>query len=433
MTDFDSARIRALVRDAQVHRDVYTDPALFRLEMERLFGRAWILLGHESQVRRPGDYITGTIGLQPVIVARGDDMRVHVLVNRCPHRGARICGLDAGHARRLQCPYHGWTFTPEGTLVGVPMKEEYPPSFRMDEHGLERVARTESYRGFVFASLAPEGESLADFLGHMRTSIDDLVDRAPDGEVEVAETVIRHRYRGNWKLMFENLNDTIHAGFAHHAATAAAQSLAKRIGRENATRTIVMMLANGKPLSAFNALEMVVEENGHSYFGAHIGAGYSDVAEDAYFRALAARHGDARAREILSVSRHVTQVYPSCSFQGRYQTVRIVRPLAVDLTEVVGYVFRLKGAPDEVFQSALEYCTGAVSAASPVIADDLEIYETAQRHYQADGNPWVSLHRGHGQAMSPEGGGLSRHAATSEEFIRNQFRAWVRYVAEDAA
>jgi phenylpropionate dioxygenase-like ring-hydroxylating dioxygenase large terminal subunit len=430
---YDAAHIRGLVREAQVHRDVYTDPAMFELEMDRLFGRAWILLGHDSQLRRPGDYITGLIGREPVISTRGEDGAIRVLLNRCPHRGARICGLDAGHAKRLQCPYHGWTFTPDGDLVAVPMKEEYGPDFDAKAHGLTPVARVALYRGFLFASLATEGPDLESFLGHMTTSIDDLVDRSPTGEVEAAETVIRHRYRGNWKLMFENLNDTIHAGFAHHCATAAAQALAKRVGPENTTRTIGMMLANGKPLSAFNALEMVVEQNGHSYFGAHIGADYSDPAQDAYAAALVARHGEAKARAILSVGRHVTQIYPSCSFQGRYQTVRIVRPLAVDLTEVVGYVFRLKGAPEEVFRSALEYCTGAVSAASPVIADDLEIYETSQRHLRAAGSPWVSVHRAAGQRLPPDGRDLSRHPATSEAFIRNQFAAWTRWMAAETA
>jgi len=377
--------IGRLVETERVHRSVYSDPALFSLEMDRVFGRAWILVGHESQARQAGDFFTATVGLRPIFVVRGDDGALRAFHNRCPHRGARLCPGDAGHARRLVCPYHAWTFTTQGALVSQPMKEQYGDSFVAADHGLAPVARLAVYRGFVFVSLTTRGPGLEEFLGHMTTSIDDLVDRSPDGEIEVLDTVIRHRYRGNWKMMFENLNDTVHAGFAHGLSTQAARREAERSGPDQVSSWIGMMLANGKPLSAFNDLEMATERYGHSYFGGHIGAGYTGTTADAYFAGLARRHGEAGARRVLGQSRHVTQIYPSGSFQGRYQTVRLVVPLAVDLTEVVGYVFRLKGAPPEVERNAMEYCIGATSAASPVIADDLEIYEGQQRQFQSDG------------------------------------------------
>jgi phenylpropionate dioxygenase-like ring-hydroxylating dioxygenase large terminal subunit len=424
--------VSRLVQKDRVHRSVYTDADLFRLEMERLFGRAWILAGHESQAPRPGDYFTATVGLRPVTIVRAEDGALRGFHNTCPHRGARLCAGDGGSARRIQCPYHGWTFSLQGDLVSQPMREQYGSDFDPAAHGLARVARLDRYRGFVFVSLASDGPGLEDFLGHMTTSIDDLVDRAPDGEIEVLDTVIRHRYRGNWKMMFENLNDTVHAGFAHGIATQAAKREAERAGPDALSPWIGMMLANGKPLSAFNALDMVVETHGHSYFGGHIGAGYQGDAADAYFTRLAQRHGDDGARRVLGLSRHVTQIYPSGSFQARYQTVRLVVPLAVDLTEVVGYVFRLKGAPPEIEKNAMDYCIGATSAASPVIADDLDIYEGQQRLFASDGAEWISLHRANA-APAPGDDGSVRHPGASEEFIRNQFRAWAAYMAEPAA
>ena len=87
----DVQAIKALVQPDRVHRAVYTDPALFTLEMDRIFGRAWLVIGHESQVRETGDYFTTRMGREPVIVARHEDGSVRVLINRCAHRGAMVC------------------------------------------------------------------------------------------------------------------------------------------------------------------------------------------------------------------------------------------------------------------------------------------------------------------------------------------------------
>jgi len=85
-----------LVRPDRVHRSVYTDPAIFELEMERIFGRAWLILGHDSQIAAPGDYFTTRMGREPVIMSRGRDGAIHVLFNRCMHRGAKLATDDGG-------------------------------------------------------------------------------------------------------------------------------------------------------------------------------------------------------------------------------------------------------------------------------------------------------------------------------------------------
>src|SRR6185369_9702725 len=113
------------VQPDRVHRAVYTDPALFELEMERIFGRAWLVVGHDSQVKAPGDFFTTRLGRQPVIVTRHDDGTVKVLINRCPHRGAVVCAAERGHNTQFQCGYHGWTFATDGALKYVPMSGAY--------------------------------------------------------------------------------------------------------------------------------------------------------------------------------------------------------------------------------------------------------------------------------------------------------------------
>lgn len=419
---------RALVREDAVNARVYTDPGIFDLEMDRLFGRAWLLAGHESQVPDPGSYATMRLGREPVVMIRGTDGAVRVFHNRCPHRGARLCSLASGRSPTLVCPYHGWTFDPDGGLRSVPAPAEYPPAFDPAAHGLRPVARTEAYRGFVFASLAADGPDLASYLGHMRTSIDDLVDRAPADAVEAAPTVVRHRYAGNWKLTFENLNDTLHAGVAHALAAKAARTVAADLPPDRMHPVLGMMMANAKPLSFFQKLRLVTAAHGHSYFGAHMPGGYQGPDADAYREALAQARGPERAEEILSVDRHLTLLYPGSTWHGRFQTVRIVQPLRVDLTEVVAFVFRLKGAPEGIFESALHYCNASSSALSSVITDDLEIYEGTQRSNAADPGAWLPLSRGIGAAAAgPDGTGA--HPATSEAFIRNQYAAWAAALA----
>ena len=160
--------IGKLIEPGRVHRRVYTDPDLFDLEMERIFGRAWLFVGHTSQVPNPGDFITTDLGRQPVIMVRHRDGSVQVLLNRCTHRGAKVVNKRRGHAPRLTCCYHGWTFDTDGRLVSVPVPEGCAENFDKDAFGLARAPRVGEYRGFVFASLAAKGQDFEDHIGPVK-------------------------------------------------------------------------------------------------------------------------------------------------------------------------------------------------------------------------------------------------------------------------
>ena len=149
--------IAKLIEPGRVHRRVYTDPDVFELEMERIFGRAWLFVGHTSQVPNPGDYITTELGRQPVIMTRHRDGSVQVLLNRCTHRGAKVVNERKGHAPRLVCCYHGWSYDTDGTAGrACRCRKAAAKDFDKAAFGLARAPRVGEYRGFVFASLAAE-------------------------------------------------------------------------------------------------------------------------------------------------------------------------------------------------------------------------------------------------------------------------------------
>src|SRR5205823_235332 len=153
-------------------RAVYSDAALFELEMERIFGRAWLLLGHDSQAAAPGDYFTTRMGREPVIVTRKENNEIGVLINRCAHRGSMVCAEGKGNTERFVCPYHGWSYDRAGELKAVPFASGYQS---LEGLRLKSVPRVATYRGFIFASLAANGPTLEDFLGPTKASFDDLV------------------------------------------------------------------------------------------------------------------------------------------------------------------------------------------------------------------------------------------------------------------
>src|SRR5829696_3456475 len=122
----------ALVVDDRVHGSLYVDPDVYADELERIFTRGWVFVGHESEVPEPGDWVTRRLGREPVIMVRDRSRRVNVLANRCAHRGTTLCWEPCGKASSFQCTYHAWTFGLDGQLKGVP----YPGGFHGDKAGL---------------------------------------------------------------------------------------------------------------------------------------------------------------------------------------------------------------------------------------------------------------------------------------------------------
>ena len=202
----------------RVHRSVFTDPAVFALELERIFESTWVYVALDSELAGPHDFVTRHIGRQPVLLTRDAAGRLQGFLNTCRHKGTLLCAQRAGSAKFHTCPYHGWVYDSAGRCVELTGHAQgaYPPAFDADSHDLTPVARIDSYRGFVFASLSPHVPSLAEHLGDARALLDLVADQAPDG-LEFVPGEASYTFDGNWKLQFENGLDAYHFASTHAA------------------------------------------------------------------------------------------------------------------------------------------------------------------------------------------------------------------------
>jgi phenylpropionate dioxygenase-like ring-hydroxylating dioxygenase large terminal subunit len=440
MNSLSADEIRSLVRPGRVHRRLYTDPEIFELELDRIFGAAWIYVGHESQIKNPGDFIATRIGRRPLLLARDMDGAIRLVHNQCAHRGAMVVASDGGHTDEYRCCYHGWTYHLDGRIKAAPLLHGYPADFdaKDPDAGLRRVPRVASYRGFVFGSLAADGPSLEEFLGHMTTSFDDMVDRAPDGELEAAGGTFKHSYKGNWKLYLENLCDAAHPLFTHESSIVAAQRQADDAHSDGTGEIAIrQMRQNGAPYSFWEAnVGIWTYPNGHSFLGdyhddAKLVAGMNDPVFREYVAAMEAQKGKERTKQILEVRRWNSNVYPNLSFMSQFQQLRVVHPISVNETVVHTYGFRLRGAPQRMFENMIAFANIVNGTGSLVLTDDLEIYTRIGIGLGSAGPEWLAIGRGFDSDRADEHGGRRGKNSTSEIYIRNMFDAWLALMTRE--
>lgn len=440
-TDLD-ARLRALVREDCVHRDLYVDPALFAVEQDRLWARTWLYVGHESLVPEAGDYHAADLAGRPVLMMRGQDGVVRVLPNRCAHKGAQLVTDPQGNVgKTLRCPYHGWSYRLDGTLLATPGREGYAGSGFADSDAARglRPCASASHRGFVFARLSERGPSFHDWAGPMLGVLDNMADRSPAGRLKVAGPPLRVVVRCNWKVYLENVNDTVHALVTHASASGAASDVWSRqpAGTEK-TIAIEQLLPFASDYGFFDRMGGRVHAGGHSILGTQhsIHSGYGALAE--YEQSLAAAHGAGRARDVLAFSPQNSIFYPSVAVKTSPLVVRVLRPLSVDRTLVEAWALVPEEAPALLGERALSYVRLVFSPMSIVAHDDIHVWESIQRALAHDANPWVSLHRGWKEpemaardhapsAPGPfEAGDAADVSGTDERLMRNQHLAWLR-------
>ena len=196
---------------------IYNDQEIFALERDRLFGRAWVFVAHESEIPAPGDYVVRRVLNDSFIVVRDESGTVRVMFNMCLHKGMQVCRAEMGNASHFRCPYHAWTYRNDGRLAGLPFHAE---AYGGDD-GLARQGQAllpapsmDSYNGLIFISLRDDRPPLRDWLGDFAFYLDLYTRQSPAG-VELRGPQ-RWRVKANWKIGAENFaGDSYHTPHTH--------------------------------------------------------------------------------------------------------------------------------------------------------------------------------------------------------------------------
>ena len=193
-----------------VDRRIFTDQEIYQQELEKIFGRAWLCIGHESLVPNPNDFFLTYMGEDPVILTRDANGQLHAFLNMCRHRGNRVARADDGNAKNFMCTYHGWTYSNEGKLVSVPgLQEAYYGELDADKLGLVEVAQLSNFAGLVFATWDPEAPPFSDYVGDFGYYLQKMFNHRDAGVTLIGPQ--KWIVPGNWKLPTDNF-----AGDAYH-------------------------------------------------------------------------------------------------------------------------------------------------------------------------------------------------------------------------
>jgi p-cumate 2,3-dioxygenase alpha subunit len=220
----------------KVNRRVFVDDAVLALERQAIFDHCWLYLGHESEVPRPGSFVTRKISGRPMLFNRDRHGKLHAFYNTCSHRGAVICREHTGTRRAFQCPYHGWVYDDLGTLVDVPGRESMAPGLiESGSMNLTAVPKIDAYRGFVFINLDPDAGSLPDYLAGAQDILNLVADHGENG-MEIVGGSQDYSIGANWKLLQENSADSYHRRpltrrisiMWHHAIAPSRESVSRK-------------------------------------------------------------------------------------------------------------------------------------------------------------------------------------------------------------
>ncbi|NMM46539.1 Rieske 2Fe-2S domain-containing protein [Rhodospirillaceae bacterium KN72] len=430
--DFDT-----LIHENKVHRSLYTDPAIFDRELTRVFGGTWVYLAHESQVPDRNSFFRTKLGLRPIIVVRDSKGTIRALYNRCTHRGATICRAKQGKARNFSCPYHGWSFNNSGALLGVPWNDGYAHDHKAeDRFNLAQVPRVAVYRGFIFGTLNPDAPSLEEHLGPVRKPIDDWLDRNPGGKVVLCEAN-RMRFKGNWKLAYDNSADGYHVVFSHRSLL----MMENRFGDDDPKG---MSFYKQRPDDG--PVRVHYFGNGHHFKdkrpalpdrpGAVWEVEGKHPGMEGYEAEIRQRYGD-KADGYLDLAAGIPMninVFPNLLILGNH--IQVLEPLSHDETATTWYgtaVVDEDGSLDGADRmiNALRMRT---QEQFPLFGevDDLTNFEEIQAGLAAEEDPWVYMDRGLGlpDRFTVEDGVISG-PATDEVFMREYMKHYKSLMKAD--
>ena len=409
-----------LVLEDRIHKSLYSDENIFEEELDKIFNNTWVWLAHESELPEAGSFKTATIGRQPVIVSRDRKKNIHVMLNRCRHRGATVCEGKTGKTKAFTCPYHGWGYGLDGSLRALPKPEEYENILDKAEFGLVKL-RTETYQGMIFATLKDDIEPLVDFLGGAKKWIDLFMKQGGGYPIK---TLGDHRFRfpGNWKIQLENTTDAYHFPIVHKSFIASVDEEAAEIFDFLDGDGFVEDLGNGHSVMVMIPELVDLEED----LDSPIPERFADLAKQL------AEEGHSE----LEVKRLVRAVggggfnlnlFPNIACSMAF--FRNLVPISPNETEIHHIAIGGEGAPEAFNQKRMrlhEHFQGPMGFGTP---DDGEAWERVQAGSMAGTDGWIMVNRGMSKLSTSVDGNV-KGAVCSETGMRAAYQQYKKLMSQ---
>jgi phenylpropionate dioxygenase-like ring-hydroxylating dioxygenase large terminal subunit len=429
------------VERGEISREIFVDEDIHKRELEHLFPRAWLFVGHASQVPNAGDFFSSWMGSDPVLMTRDDKGDVYVLLNSCRHRGMKVSRYDEGNTMQFTCPYHAWSYSIDGSLVDVPgdlhgvphLKSAYQGQLDKAKWGLVRCPRVYDYKGLIFATWDAEAPDFLDYAGDFRAWLDNLSDAfdGTEGATEVFRGVMKWRIKSNWKFVSENfLGDTYHGASTHASVEAVGIGPGGRGKRRHGERQNQGGFSKGRMKTSFRLGHGASDNLDYEL-------PYPEFAEPElteYFdQAWATRAEKLRAEGRPLGGRGPATMFPNMSFSAGFpRTIMVAHPISATETEVWRWFLVDTSAPDHVREWLRQYYMRYAGPGGMTEQDDMENWDYATQASQgvvARRFPY-NYQQGLGREQLSE---LDRavhsdHAIAGEVNARAFYRRWAEFV-----
>ncbi len=363
------------LENGSVSREIFVNEEIYQQEQEQVFARAWLFVGHESQIPDPGDFVVSSMGEESVILTRDGKGQIRVFLNTCRHRGMKVCRYDEGTTLLFTCPYHGWSYGTDGQLVGVPYwKEAYQEKLDKAQWGLIEVAHLTNYKGSIWATWDRAAPDFLDYLGGMRVYLDILLDcrDGREGESEVIGGVQTWYMPCNWKFAAENFVGDAYHSISHRSVDYVGIAPGGKGRTDNESRSARRYAVSFPELGhGTNTWFQMDESEPYTPIYENMPQ-LQDYLKDAY---------EERKRRLGKAARifgGAANVFPNMSFQPRQpRAIALWSPRGPLKTEARRFYLVDKDAPQELKDLLRHYLMRGLGPGGMTEQDDMENWNYA--------------------------------------------------------